>query len=353
MTAMINSEDIQSGTQWASVNAFETKTTMTILGLEAEKLVGIGIPAERAEEIAKGDFWEFLLLSLSEQHAEGISITSVHSEGMCVYGMGHKPVSVSLQMAFRSDKFTDDHVSFMWLYTNLLRGSRLHKLHLELLIWVEDTHFLLHPGSLAMYDSPDSEDYKILVVQGIGYKYGVAFYPSTEEITNGTFSVHSPVETIGAQATTSTTPDWSEAFSRLGIPTSFSQVASNIGLYFPSNALNLLSTSASAVVSSELAGGFLRVVANTNGGQITSAGVATTINSIKNQCLSKFPFTEITAVETTKDLPLFDADGLVAKVVGTVNSQEIVRYVYIAEDAGVSGGVRVTGTLSSAANSGL
>lgn len=169
-----DSVDVTSQETWAALLDFEQKCTMSIIGLEKSKLLALGLEESKVDTVLSGDLWKFLLLSMSEQHADGVSVTSVHSEGMCVYGTGPVPIHIDMQLAFRSDKLTDDHVSFLWVYTNLLRGSRLHKLKAELLIWAEDTYFFLHPSSIQMSDSSESPDYKIIIMQGFGYRYGVA-----------------------------------------------------------------------------------------------------------------------------------------------------------------------------------
>lgn len=142
------------------------------------------------------DFYDFILISFQEQHAEAVTVKNVLSDTFVAFATGARPVQISLQGMLPMLSANDARLDFHELYTSYFRGTRLKQQKLLLRFFVKKTLLNLYIQSMNMAVSADLEDMVSFNVSGLGAAYQVQVGSSRERYLAGLDSKYQGVPEI-------------------------------------------------------------------------------------------------------------------------------------------------------------
>jgi len=119
------------------------------------------------------EFFDFILLSHQEQHAEASDVINVMADTFCAFAGGAHPVQVQLQGVLLVLVGKNTWLDIFDNYVSAYRGTKVKQNRLELRLLVKNTLLTLYIQSLSMAVSANMEDAVSFSLSGIGSAYRI------------------------------------------------------------------------------------------------------------------------------------------------------------------------------------
>jgi hypothetical protein len=163
------------GTSWASTLELEDKAYFKFSGDNSRAVLASLFDGntQLANLIYANGFWEMIIQSYSEQHAEAVDVQDVLADTFVVNTFGAVPVRVQMSGGLWTTPTDDHRLNFLYLYHKGLRGSVLQRSGLAVRFQIKSTTMLLQLTDITLATSADTQDVSPFSLSGIGYRYQV------------------------------------------------------------------------------------------------------------------------------------------------------------------------------------
>lgn len=137
------------------------------------KLIERGFSETEAKALVTNSYWEFILQSVTEHHAEGVDIVNVMSDTYLLFTMGAMPINLSLGGMLFTTKSQDFRLDFLTMYHLIFRGTKLVENNCALIFNVKDTVYRLKPLGIHLAETSESSDMTQFTMSAVAYSYNV------------------------------------------------------------------------------------------------------------------------------------------------------------------------------------
>lgn len=164
---------------------FKNKAVFTLSGSSVDKLRELS-PAVSSETISlleSEGFWEILITTFTERHADAYQVTKVLSDTFVGFAMGAVPVQVNIDGFLFMTRDEDHRIDFMKIYDALFRGSRAQELGAEIIFTLLGTTMKLWVTRMQLSHTVNYSDVAQVSISGVGVKYATTMI-DIEDDTN-------------------------------------------------------------------------------------------------------------------------------------------------------------------------
>ncbi|MCB5270527.1 MAG: hypothetical protein LHW56_01630 [Candidatus Cloacimonetes bacterium] len=181
-------------TSWAAKGDFTRKGYLSfprddVTRKHLTQLLG---SSELAERMITQGFWELIISSYAERHADTASIQDVLADTFIVFSGGAEPIQVQFSGYVWVTNKEDHRLALLYMYEKLFRGSKLQATHprLSMNLTLRDTTERFFPTVLQLSESALMQGATTFAMSGFACRYKILpSAASTPEQTNTAQSV--------------------------------------------------------------------------------------------------------------------------------------------------------------------
>jgi hypothetical protein len=140
--------------------------------LEALRNQKPSISDDTMARLESDGFWELIITSYNEQHAEAYQVAEVLSDTYAAFAFGAVPVQISISGVLPMTRKEDYRLDFLKMYDSLLRGTRAQELKIHIHFFIVGTYMLLKILGINISNQADAQDYVPIELSGVGFMYG-------------------------------------------------------------------------------------------------------------------------------------------------------------------------------------
>lgn len=128
-----------------------------------------------AERMTSQGFWELIIAAYSERHADSSVVRDVLADTFIAFAGGAEPIQIQLSGYLWVTAQEDHRLGLLYLYENLLRGTKLQATHPKLVLnlTVRDTTFRFFPTMLQLSESAAMQGAVSFAMAGYASRYKV------------------------------------------------------------------------------------------------------------------------------------------------------------------------------------
>lgn len=164
-------------TSWDSQGEFDKKGYLSFPRDDKTKgvLTQVLKSPALAERMTSQGFWELIIAAYSERHAESSVVRDVLADTFIAFAGGAEPIQIQLSGYLWVTAQEDHRLGLLYLYENLLRGTKLQATHPKLVLnlTVRDTTFRFFPTMLQLSESAAMQGAVSFAMAGYASRYKV------------------------------------------------------------------------------------------------------------------------------------------------------------------------------------
>lgn len=103
-------------------------------------------------------FWEMLIQSSQESHAESLQVLNVLSDGFVSFSLGPNPIQITITGYLFTTREEDSRSDLQYLYQNAMRGSAQRGLNIPLIYSIKNSVMRLYPLDLSLGVASEGQD---------------------------------------------------------------------------------------------------------------------------------------------------------------------------------------------------
>lgn len=116
-------------------------------------------------------FWEMVLTSYTEAHAEKYALHETMAENIVVHAAGSMPVQITMEGYLPSGTDLDTRVRFLRRYVEDFREAKLQPQQKRLFVRVRNTVFYLHVMNISLIDAVATSEFTTFSISGVASEY--------------------------------------------------------------------------------------------------------------------------------------------------------------------------------------